>query len=165
MAFELLHFRGAEEILKSKQLDRRVLETVQYLDTVMAGARYRRGLLRQTLAETGWRDDPQDLRFLPGRRYEYKGWLDRVAIESDGFYAYEYILPGLLRLQMGFATGLIDSGVLLLTAVRSANSPYGTSAEMVLEEMKLLYPTINLPVSVGLLDLEYEEMEVSKCAA
>jgi len=165
MAFELLHFRGAEEILKSKQLDRRVLETVQYLDTVMAGARYRRGLLRQTLAETGWRDDPQDLRFLPGRRYEYKGWLERVAIEGDGFYAYEYILPGLLRLQMGFATGLIDSGVLLLTAVRSANSPYGTSAEMVHEEMKLLYPTINLPVSVGLLDLEYEEMEGSKCAA
>lgn len=165
MAFELLHFRGAEEILKSKQLDRRVLETVQYLDTVMAGARYRRGLLRQTLAETGWRDDPQDLRFLPGRRYEYKGWLDRVAIESDGFYAYEYVLPGLLRLQMGFATGLIDSGVLLLTAVRSANSPYGTSAEMVHEEIELLYPTINLPVSVGLLDLEYEEMEANKCAA
>jgi len=165
MAFELLHFRGAEEVLKSKKLGQKVLDTVEYLDMVMAGARYRRGLLRQTLAETGWRDDPQDLRFLPGRRYEYKGWRERVAIESDGFYAYEYVLPGLLRLQMGFATGLIDSGVLLLTAVRSANSPYGSSAEMVRDEIELLYPTINLPVSVGLLDLEYKELEVQKCAA
>lgn len=126
----------------------------------MAGARYRGGFRRQTLAETGWLDDPQGLRFLPGRRYAYKGWRERVAI-----YAYEYILPGLLRLRMGFVTGLIDSGVLLLTAARSTNSPHGASAKMVREDMALFYPTINLPVTVGLLDLAHEEREVRRCAA
>ena len=54
--------------MKSKKPAQKVLDTVKYLDMVMAEARHRRGLLRQTLAETGWRDDPQDLRFLPGWR-------------------------------------------------------------------------------------------------
>ena len=54
---------------------------------------------------------------------------------------------------MGFDKGLIEAGILSLTAKRSEKSPYGSSAKMVVEDVELLYPTIYLPLTVVLFDL------------
>jgi len=99
----------------------------------------------------GWREKGT-LNILEGRRYMYKGFKKDVAIEGS-FAAYEFILEGLLRLQLGFDKGLIETGILLLTAKRSEKSPYGTTSKMVKEEIDLLYPTISLPVTIALFDL------------
>jgi len=78
-----------------------------------------------------------------------------VAIDGN-FSAYEYILEGLLRLQLGHSKGTIETGILILTAKRSENSPYGSTEDMVREEIEMLYPTISLPVSVALFNLDEE---------
>ena len=64
-----------------------------------------------------WRrsEDIGALRFLDGRRYEYKGVKRNVAIEGN-LSAYEFILEGLLRLQIGVDKGLIQTGVLPISA-------------------------------------------------
>ena len=103
-----------------------------------------------------------NLSILDGRRYQYKGFKRGVAIEGN-FSAYEYILEGLFRLQVGFDKGILETGILLLTAQRSEKSPYGTSSQMVKKEIDMLYPTISLPCTVALYDLgapimsDYEE--------
>ena len=67
-------------------------------------------------------------------------------------------LEGLLRLQIGYDKGLIETGILLLTSKRSENSPYGSTSDMVKEEIEQLYPTISLPVSICLFDLDDPEI-------
>ena len=64
-----------------------------------------------------------------------KGFKKGVAIEGN-FAVYEYILEGLLRLQIGFDKGMIETGILILTSKRSENSPYGSTSQMVKEEQK-----------------------------
>jgi len=72
----------------------------------------------------------------------------------DGsFSSYEYIQDALLRLQLGFDKGKIDMGIVLVTAQRSEKSPLGTTRALVFQEIELLYPTINLPITVILFDL------------
>jgi len=87
----------------------------------------------------------------------YKGFKKGVAIEGN-FAVYEYILEGLLRLQIGYDKGMIETGILILTSKRSEKSPYGSTSQMVKEEIELLYPTISLPVSIALFDLGEPEM-------
>lgn len=149
--FEILHFRDSEKILKKKQLVKDVKATLQYVDDALTGSLYRGELFRQALEEMGWRENGT-LKILEGRRYMYKGFKKSVAIEGS-FAAYEFILEGLLRLQVGFDKGMLETGILLLTSKRSEKSPYGTTAKMVNEEIELLYPTISLPVTVALFDL------------
>ncbi len=151
MSFEILHFRESDRILQEKNLDQDVLATMQYLDDVLYGSIYRRELLRDGLAEMGWRDNGS-LNFLENRRYQFKGWKNGVGLEANLNF-YEYILEGLTRLQIGFDKGLIEAGILLLTAKRSEKSPYGSTAKLVVEDVELLYPTIYLPLTVVLFDL------------
>lgn len=151
MSFEILHFRGSENILKERKLLKDVESTMEYLDDVLCGSLYRREILRQALDEMGWRTNGS-LAVLEGRRYQYKGFKRDIAIEGN-FSAYEYILEGLLRLQIGYDRQRIMTGILMLTAQRSEKTPYGNTAQMVTEEMDLLYPTISLPVTVVLFDL------------
>jgi hypothetical protein len=100
-----------------------------------------------------WRENGNvDLKILDGRRYMYKGVKRGVAIEGN-FSVYEFILEGLLRLQIGFDKGKIETGILLLTSKRSEKTPYGSTSKMVKEEIEMLYPTISMPVSVVLFDL------------
>ena len=100
-----------------------------------------------------WRENGTDeLKILEGRRYMYKGVKRGVAIEGN-FSAYEFILEGALRLQIGFDKGKIESGILLLTSKRSEKTPYGSTAQMVKEEIEMLFPTISMPVSIALFDL------------
>lgn len=148
---ESIHFRGSDKIIIKKHLDSDVKATLEYLEDALTGSLYRRELLAQALAEMGWRENGT-LNILEGRRYSYKGFKKGVAIEGN-FSAYEFILEGLLRLQVGFDKGKIETGILLLTSQRSEKSTYGTSAELAKAEVEMLYPTISLPVTVALFDL------------
>ena len=149
--FEILHFRDSDKIIKQKKMVKDIQTTLQYIDDVLSGAIYKRELFRQALDEMDWRHNGT-LNILEGRRYMYKGFKNNVAIEGN-FAVYEYILEGLLRLQIGFDKGLLEAGILILTSKRSENSPYGSTSKMVKEEIELLYPTISLPVSIALFDL------------
>jgi len=160
MSFEIMHFRGSDKILKGKNMVKDVKITLEYIDDVLAGSLYKRELFRQALDEMDWRKNGS-LNILDGRRYQYKGLKKKVAIEGN-FSAYEYILEGLLRLQIGFDKEMIDTGILLLTSKRillltskrSEKSPLGNSKDLAKSEVEQLYPTIKLPVSIVLYDLE-----------
>ena len=153
MPFEILHFRESDKILKRKNLDNDVRATLEYVNDVLYGTLHRGELFRQALDEMKWRENGSDeLKILEGRRYMYKGVKRGVAIEGN-FSAYEFILEGALRLQIGFDKGKIETGILLLTSKRSEKTPYGSTAQMVKEEIEMLYPTISIPVSIALFDL------------
>ena len=151
---EILHFREADKILKENHLYKDVISTMEYIEDVLQGSVHRRELLRQALEDMDWRrpEDIRALRFLDGRRYEYKGVKRNVAIEGN-LSAYEFILEGLLRLQIGVDKGVIQTGILMLTNHRSEKSHLGSSLELAKAEVEMLYPTISLPVSIALLDL------------
>ncbi len=151
MSFEIVHFRESEKILKEKRLVKDVKATLEYIDDVLFGTIHRRELLRQSLEEMGWRENGT-LNILDGRRYQYKGFKKGVALEGN-FSAYEFILEGLFRLQIGFDKGLVETGILMLTSLRSEKSSLGTSRELAEAEVEMLYPTISMPVSIALFDL------------
>jgi hypothetical protein len=67
--FEILHFRGSEEILREKNLLNDVQATMQYIDDVLTGALYKRELLRMALDEMGWSVDSDVMRIIENRRY------------------------------------------------------------------------------------------------
>lgn len=151
MSYELLHFRGSDEILKEKNLENVVQITMEYLNDAIYGSAHRREILRMVMDEMDWRSG-EDLNILNGRRYAYKGLKKRVAIDGT-FSAYEYIQNALFRLQLGFDMGRIDMGIVLVTAQRSEKSPLGTSRQLILQEIEMLHPTISLPVAIALFDL------------
>ncbi len=150
MSFEILHFNGADKVLKKKKMEKDVQSTLEYIDDALYGTLQRGVLLRQALTEMDWRHESYSI--LEGRRYYYKGFKNGVAIDGN-FASYEYILDGLFRLQIGFDKGKIEAGLLLLTSERSEKTPYGSTRKLVEEEVKLLYPTISVPVTVALFDL------------
>ncbi len=145
--FEILHFRGSEEILKDKNVLGDVQATMQYIDDVLTGALYKRELLRMALEEMDWTLDADSMRIIENRRYSYKGFKRGVAIDGN---AYEYILEGLVRLQIGYDKQRIDAGILLVNSKRSDKSPFGTTADLVKMEIETLHPTISLPVAICL---------------
>jgi hypothetical protein len=147
---ELLHFRDSEKILKNKNMLDDVLVTMQYIDDVLTGALYKRELLRMALDEMDWSVDSDAMRIIDGRRYMYKGVKRGIAIDGN-ISAYEYILEGLVRLQIGYDKQRIDAGILLVNAKRSEKSPFGTTADLIKGEIETLYPTIHLPVAVCLI--------------
>ncbi len=103
------------------------------------------------MGEMGWRENGS-LAVLDGRRYQFKGFKKGVAIEAN-FSAYEFVLEGTMRLQLGFEKKKIESGILLLTSLRSEKTPYGSTRKILEEDIQSLYPVISLPISVGLFDL------------
>ena len=151
MPFEIIHFRNAEEILQGKGLSDHVRDTMECIHEDLYERFYRGNMLRQTLDFMGWRDNG-GVRLLPDRRYSYKGWRNRVAIEAN-LQNYEWLLEGLFRLQIGFDKGDIDTGILLLNGYRSKKSPLSENVIQVSREVEALYPTISMPVTVVLFDL------------
>lgn len=147
--FEILHFRGSDQILKEKNLLKDVQVTMEYIDDVLAGSLYKRELLRMALEEMDWTMDADFMRIIEGRRYMYKGVKRGIAIDGN-ISAYEYILEGMVRLQLGFDKQRIDAGILLVNSKRSDKSPFGTTADLIKMEIETLHPTIHLPVSVCL---------------
>ena len=152
MNFEIIHFRGADKILEEKSMVSDIAMTCEYIFNALVGSKYRRDLLREALDDMYWRPDGIDLRVLPGRRYMYKGLKGEVAIDGS-LSSYEYLHTGLLRLQLGYDKGALVSGILLLPANRGDKSPYGNTAEMLRDEMEMLFPTISMPVTICLYDL------------
>jgi hypothetical protein len=151
MPFEILHFRGSDKILKEKKMTREIKLAMEYLNDCLYGT-YRKGeLLRQALQEMDWRQNG-DLNVLDGRRYFYKGFRKRVAMDGS-FSSYEYVHDALLRLQVGYDKKKIDMGIVLVTAQRSEKSKLGTTKDLVCQEIEMLYPTISLPVTIILFDL------------
>jgi len=124
---------------------------MDYLNDCLYGTQHKSELLRQALKEMDWRQNG-DLNILDGRRYFYKGFKNRVAIDGS-FSSYEYIQDALLRLQVGFDKGKLDMGIVMVTAQRSEKSKLGTTKELVIREIEMLQPTISLPVTVVLFDL------------
>jgi hypothetical protein len=51
--FEILHFRGSDQILKEKNLLKDVQVTMEYIDDVLTGSLYKRELLRMALEGNG----------------------------------------------------------------------------------------------------------------
>ena len=151
-AFEILHFRDSDKIIKDKNMENDIQVTLEYVYDALYGAFYRGELLRLALEEMGWRENGT-LNILEGRRYQYKGVKKGVALEGN-FASYEYILEGLFRLQVGFDKGMIDTGILMLTSARSEKSSLGTSRELAQSELQMLYPTISMPVSIALFDIK-----------
>lgn len=151
MPFEILHFRGSEKILKEKNMVKEIQLTMEYLNDCLYGTFRKSELLRQALEEMAWRQNG-DLNILDGRRYCYKGFRKRVAIDGS-FASYEYIQDALLRLQVGFDKGKIDMGIVLVTAQRSEKSKLGSTKDLVYQEIEMLHPTISLPVTIVLFDL------------
>ena len=110
MPFDIMHFRESDKIIKEKRMEKDVKMTLEYINDALYGSIYRRELLRQSLEEMDWRENGS-LNILEGRRYQYKGFKKGIAIEGN-FSAYEYILEGLFRLQVGFDMGRIETGIL-----------------------------------------------------
>ena len=151
MPFEIIHFRDSDEIIKDKNMENYVHSTLEYVADALHGTLYKGELLRQALKDSGWRENGS-LNILEGRRYQYKGFRKGIALEGS-FAAYEFILEGLFRLQVGFDRGLIETGILMLTSQRSEKSSYGSSRDLAEAEVEQLYPTISMPVSIALFDL------------
>ena len=152
MNFEIIHFRDAQKILEEKRMLNDVNITCEYIFDNLVGTTYKRDILRDALEAMDWRQENVDLKILPGRRYMYKGVKGDIAMDGS-FSSYEYLHTGLLRLQLGYDKGTVESGILLLTSTRSEKSPYGNTADMLKDEMQMLFPTISLPVSICLFDL------------
>ncbi len=149
---ELIHFRNSDLVFEKKAMISDVMMTMEYISSVLTGSLYWGELLRCSLEDMGWRRDTESLKIIDGRRYQYKGLKKSVAIDGS-FSSYEYLLEGLMRLQLGFDTGKIEAGILMLTSKRSEKSPYGDTSSMVKQDISSLYPTISLPVSICLFDL------------
>jgi len=167
MSVELIHFNGAEKVLRTKKMLSTVNDTIEYLDQVLCGSQHHGELLKQALGETDWRRNSSDLTILEGRKYQYKGLLQGVAIDGN-ITVYEDLQPALFRLQLGFDKKLIDAGVILLNGARSEKSHIGESRSLLIREIALLQPTIHLPVCVALFDLSVpniQPMEELKNAA
>jgi hypothetical protein len=164
MSYTIINFRNAGEIIKEKKMANGVKQLMEYIHDCLFGTRFRSELLRQALTEMDWKHG--DLNILDGRRYFYKGFKNRVAIDGS-FSSYEYIQNALLKLQVGFDKKKIDMGIVMVTSQRSEKSKLGTTEELVAKEIEMLHPTINLPVTIVLFDLGrpgeiYEEKKPKK---
>ena len=128
-----------------------VQTTLEYIDTALYQAHFKGELLRQALDDMDWRENGT-LNIIDGRRYQYKGVKRGIAIDGN-FSAYEYLMDGLVRLQVGFDKQKIEAGILMLTSQRSDKTPYGSTIELVRSEIEQINPTISLPVSIALFNL------------
>jgi hypothetical protein len=150
MPFEIKYFRNMDRIIADKNMANTVTETLSYVDLVLYGNFFRGSNLRTALEEMGWRDN-EELTIIPGRRYQFKGLINSIAIEAS-LYSYEGLWNSLFRLQVGFDKGLIEGGLVIVNGERSAKSPIGSSWELAQREVDLLHPTVNLPVALAVFD-------------
>jgi len=149
--FELVHFRGADKILKEKKMTNIVRALFQYLDDCLYGTRHKSELMRQALKENDWRQNG-DCKIFTERKYTYHGFRNRVAIDGS-FSSYEAIQGALFRLQLGYDHKKIDVGIVMIPAQRSEKSKLGKTRDLVKKEIELLEPTITIPVLVAIFDL------------
>jgi hypothetical protein len=121
-----------------------------YPDTVLYEAPNKGELLKQALKDMGWREDGT-LNIMEGRRYQHRGFKNRIAIE--GYIGTFENLEGIFRLQVAFDKQKIDTGILLINSLKSCESQLGSSRELIEWEIEQLEPTIFMPISVALFGL------------
>jgi hypothetical protein len=153
MAYEILYFNDVKEIIQKNNLEQMIDDTCRWIEEELPGTRHSDVTLKCILEDCGWRENPESLRIINGRRYRFKGYLKKAAVEANLGY-YEFLWEGLFRLQVGYDKGAVEMGILMLNGRRSDKSPLGNSLDLVVEEIDELYPTISLPVAVILFDLE-----------
>ena len=159
MSYQTVFFRDAQEIFKANGMIKIINQTMQGINEDLAESFYRGTSLRTTLDDCGWRENPESLKIIEGRRYQFKGFWKRIAIEAN-LNVYEFLWEGLFRLQVGYDKGLIDAGLLILCGNRSEKSPLGESLELVKHEVEELFPTISLPVAITLFDVERPQLVI-----
>ena len=164
MPFDIIHFRGSEAILRKKHMVRDVQTTLAYVEDALTGAIYKRELTNLALSEMGWRQDTSLLNILAGRRYAYAGFKKGVALDCN-LSSYEYLWTGLMRIQIGFDKGKLDTGILALNGFRGERSSLGTSVQLARIEVEELYPSISCPCSVAFLYLGQPEIIAEEEAA
>ena len=152
MPFTTLYFHEAETMIKAKRMKKNISATLEDLDQSLATFHYRGLAVRSVLDDDGWRENTENLNIIEGRRYQFKGLWQRIAIEAN-LYSYEYLWEGLFRLQLGYDHGKLDAGILILPGNRSDKSPLGNSIDLVKVEVETLYPTISLPVAIVLFEV------------
>jgi len=153
MSVEIIHFRDADKLLKSQRMEKEVRLMLENLDQRLHSGEGQKEAVKKALAEAGWREKLEALKILNDRRYSYKGFRNGVALEANFSY-YEYLQPGLFRLQLGFDKGLLTQGILAITGQRSDKSKLGSSLELAKREVEELYPTISLPVTIAVFNLK-----------
>jgi len=154
MPFTTIYFREAEDLIKANRMTKNIKATLDDLEQSLATFHYRGFTVRNVLNDAGWREDSSSLNIIEGRRYQFKGYWQRVAIEAN-LSVYEYLWTGLFRLQLGYDQGKLDAGILILPGNRSHKSPLGSNnINLVKREVEALYPTISLPVAVVLYDVD-----------
>lgn len=151
MAYEMLHFRGSQEAIQNLNMEQPLMETLDYVDLVVQDSSWKGTMLTEVLEETGWRNS-EDLVIIPNRRYKYKGYMGALAIEGN-LTIHEYMLEGLFRMQIGYDKESVQAGVLLL-GNRKWTTPFQDNKQLLDFEIRELYPTISLPVSVALFDCQ-----------
>jgi len=153
MSVEIIHFRDADKLLKSQRMEKEVRLMLENLDQRLHSGESQKEAVKKALSEAGWREKLEALKILSDRRYSYKGFRNGVALEAN-FSFYEYLQPGLFRLQLGFDKGLLTQGILAITGQRSDKSKLGSSLELAKREVEELYPTISLPVTIAVFNLK-----------
>ena len=73
----------------------------------------------------------------------------------------------MFRLQLGFDKKTVDAGILMLPSNRGEKSPYGTTAQIVTTEIKMINQSITVPVCIALfevknLNIPIEDPEISE---
>jgi len=151
MTTEVFHFRDSEKVLRDKKMEKALEETIEYVESILYGSTAHGELLKQALKDMGWRDEGVNLTFIDNRRFRYKGFKERIAVEGS-FDFYEYFLQGIFRLQIGFDKGKIEGGVLFLR--KPKNLYNGEILPIIVKsDVDALFPTISLPVTIALFEL------------
>ena len=162
MSYQTVYFHDAKKIIGANRMTKIIKQTFEGIEQDLVGSSFPGTTLKTTLTDCDWREDSDSLKIIDGRRYQYKGFRKRIAIEAN-LSCYEFLWEGLFRLQIGFDKGLIDVGILILNGTRSDKSPLGESIDLVKSEIEELFPTISLPVVVALFDVgvvDYSEDNV-----
>ena len=151
MMYHLFHFREAHKVFEQKAMASDVTMTVNHVLNSLNGAFRRNDLLRAALDEMGWYKGPV-WNIIAGRRYRFLGYKHGVAIEA-GLDTYDYIVEGLMTLQLGYDKGQIDAGILMLSTQGSRICRDTDMNDLIVKDMGAMEPILSMPVSICLYDL------------
>jgi len=100
-----LYFNDVEEVVESRCLRKLIDDTCLWIERDLPGSGFPNTALKSILEDCGWRDNPESLKIIDGRRYQYKGYLKRIAVEANLVY-YEYLWEGLFRLLVRYGAAV-----------------------------------------------------------
>ena len=150
MPYQLYHFNGSKEFIKSNSMVSDLAMTAQHVLNTISGAFLREQLLRIALDEMGWTQG-DTWNIVAGKKCRYLGCKRGVGLEAN-LGIYDYIVEGAMRLQVGYDKGQIDAGILLLTNQGMPKCMEEDIYPQLEKDMNALAPTISLPLCICLYD-------------